>query len=271
MTPFWKAHHALNRLAQWGPVRGALARRYEQRFASNQRSNLFRGVFNSFEAAQATAPATRPVGYDNEASAALYVERSQRVYPTDYPVMLWLQTLLAQGCDGVFDLGGHIGVSFYAYKRYLRYPPTLRWCVHDVPAVMAQGQRVAAQRSDAAGLTFADHFGQASGMPVLLAAGSLQYLQDTLAERLAPLAAPPAHLLVNLLPLHETRGFHTLQSMGTAFCPYRVEHRPTFEADLAACGYELVDHWHNPEKRCEIPFQPAESLDHYHGYYFRRR
>lgn len=267
----YRAHAALDRLAMWGPVRRHLQARYEQRFAQNQRSNLFRGVYGSFQEALASAPPTRPHGYDNEASAALYDERMRRLYATDYPVLYWLQRLFAQGVDRVFDLGGHVGVSYYAYQPFLQPPPGLRWRVHDVPAVMARGHRLAEQHDAARRLEFAERVEALDGEPLLMALGSLQYLPQTLADLLAGLKAPPPHLLLNLLPLHDSQAFFTLQSVGTAFCPYRIGARPAFVQSLQALGYECVDEWENPEKRCEIPFHPGHSLDHYHGFYFRRR
>lgn len=101
--------------------------------------------------------------------------------------------------------------------------------------------------------------------------GSLQYLPDTLAARLAALASRPRHLLLNLTPLHETRSFFTLQSIGTAYCPYRICAAGPFIESLANLGYDLVDQWENPEKRCEIAFHPEHSLDRYHGFHFRQR
>ena len=36
-------------------------------------------------------------------------------------------------------------------------------------------------------------------------------------------------------------------------------------------GYERVDQWDNPDKRCTIPFHPGHSLEGYHGFHFRLR
>lgn len=270
MTSWEGAHRLVDRLSQWPPIERALRRRYESDFAANLDRNLFRGVFASFEEAENSAPAGRPLGYDNPGSAAMYVERTRRVYPTDYPVLFWLQQLLAMGCKRLFDLGGHIGVSYYAYRRYLEYPAGLRWCVHDVPAVMAQGRRLAADKDPDQRLAFADRFEDSDGFDLLVAQGSIQYLPDTLAGRLARLASPPRHILLNLTPLHERHSFFTLQSIGTAFCPYRITAVGEFLSGYRSLGYEIVDTWDNPDKQCTIPFHPDRSLDRYHGFLFRR-
>jgi putative methyltransferase (TIGR04325 family) len=253
------------------PLLGAILRgRYEREFAESRDANLFRGVYGSYEEALATAPASLPKGYDNPASAGMYLDRTRKTYPTDYPVLFWLQKLVREGRRRIFDLGGHIGVSYYAYRRYLDYPADLTWRVHDVPAVMEQGRRHAAEKDAQRQLSFADDFADARHAEILLAMGSLQYLQDTLAERLAKLAARPPHVIVNLMPLHERASYWTLQSVGTAFCPYRITAAGEFLASFEKLGYALVDTWENPDKKCPIPFHPGHSLDRYHGFYFRR-
>jgi putative methyltransferase (TIGR04325 family) len=264
------AHRAVERMAGWPGVEGALKRRYDRMFEANREANLFRGVFATFDEAQASAPATLPLGYDNPASAAMYLDRTRRTYPTDYPVLFWLQRLLSEGCTTIFDLGGHIGVSYYAYRRYLAYPASLRWRVHDVPAVMEQGRKFALEKDKERHLGFCDRFEEADGMQVLAAQGSLQYLPETLAERLSRLASPPRHVLLNLTPLHERESFFTLQSVGTAFCPYRITATGEFLKSFESLGYALADSWENPDKKCEIPFHPGHSLDRYYGFYFRR-
>ena len=264
------AERAVQRLSRWPLLSSWLRGSYERRFAGNRDANLFRGVYASFDEAQSSAPTGLPLGYDNPASAGMYLDRTRRTYPTDYPVMFWLQKLFAGGAKRVFDLGGHIGVSYYAYRRYLDYPAGLEWRVHDVPAVMAQGRKHAAEKDREGRLGFADRFEEADGFDVLTAQGSLQYLPDTLAERLARLAAAPRHLILNLTPLHERESYFTLQSVGTAFCPYRIAAQGEFLKSFDALGYALVDSWENPDKKCEIPFHPERSLDRYHGVYFRR-
>lgn len=264
------AHRAVERIAGWPLVDTYLRRQYDRRFEANRDANLFRGVFDTFDAAAKSAPPTLPLGYDHPGPAAMYLDRARKTYPTDYPMLFWLQKLLARGCTRFFDLGGHIGVSYYAYRRYLDYPAAMQWRVHDVPAVMEQGKRVASERDREKQLGFAERFEEADGMEVLMAQGSVQYLPETLAERLARLEAPPGHVLLNLTPLHERHSYFTLQGIGTAYCPYRVTAVGEFLAAYDALGYKVVDTWENPDKSCPIPFHADRSLDRYHGFYFRR-
>jgi putative methyltransferase (TIGR04325 family) len=262
-------HNVIDAAASMPGIREALKGSYERAFTANRDANLFRGVFDTFDAARKSAPATLPLGYDNADAASMYVDRTRKIYPTDYPVIFWLQKLFAEGLSAVFDVGGHIGVSYYSYRRYIAYPNGLSWIVHDVPAVMEAGRKFAEGRDQDRRLSFSESFDGADGKDILFALGSLQYLEETLAERLARLKNMPRHLILNLTPLHHKHSYFTLQSIGTAFCPYRVTSVGEFLKGLDALGYKLVDQWENPDKKCEIPFHPEYSLDHYHGFYFR--
>lgn len=270
MVVLESAHRVVDRFARWPIVNGLLRRKYDRVFAANRDANLFRGVFATYDEARRSAPATLPLGYDNPASASMYIDRTRKTYPTDYPVMFWLNKLLQEGCTRIFDLGGHIGVSYYAYRRYLGYPLAMRWAVHDVPAVVARGRELAAEKDRDGYLMFCDRFQDADGMDILMAQGSLQYLPETLPARLMALRRPPRHLLLNLVPLHDRQSFFTLQSVGTAFCPYRITAVVEFLKSIEELGYTLVDSWENPDKKCRIPFFPDHSLDQYHGFLFTR-
>src|SRR5262245_43873588 len=109
----------LDSVANLGPVREARRRRFEKEFAGHVEGgyggNLYRGVFKTFEEAQKSSPPSKPIGYDNQAAADLYLERTRRVYPADYPVMFWLDKLFQSGARSVFEFGGHIGIAYYGY------------------------------------------------------------------------------------------------------------------------------------------------------------
>ncbi len=110
-----------------------------------------------------------------------------------------------------------------------------------------------------------------AGADVLYASGSLQYLERPLHEILAPIPLRPPHVLVNAMPMRSGPAYYTVQSIGTAFCPYRIEDRDGLVRGMAALGYEKVDEWDVPEKMCAIPFHPASSVRGYQGMYFRAR
>lgn len=246
-------------------------RRFQRPFGDD---NNYYGVYPTFADAQAAARAlaTRhlPPTYDTEAAGRMYRDQLARIRVSDYPPVYWLSRLLAAGCRRVFDLGGNIGVSYYGFGHYLDYPADLRWQVHDVPAVMAAGRKWAAQHDPQQRIAFADSPDHADGADVLLSTGALQYLDYTLPQLLQRLPQPPPHVLVNLTPVHPSRGYFTLQNLTFAICPYRVMARPELVAGMESLGYRIVDEWNSRERGLKVPFEPSCTIDNYSGFHFRR-
>ncbi|HSI58146.1 MAG TPA: methyltransferase, TIGR04325 family [Ideonella sp.] len=240
---------------------------FDRHFAHNTRDNLFRGVFATAEAALASAPPSRPQGYDNQASSALYLKRLA-IDDHDYPAMFWLQRSLDEGLLRIADLGGSVGIKYFAFEKVFAFPPGLQWRVIDVPAVAARGREFAASLGAGPALQFSDSLAELDGMQVLYASGVLQYLPVTLAELLGGLRERPRRLIVNTTPIHAERTFFTLNSIGTAYCAYRVEARQAFVAEVERCGYRLRGEWRNLGKQMSLPFDRASSLRSYAGFCF---
>ena len=200
----------------------------------------------------------------------MYDERHTTVFSYDYPVLFWLTSILAPDVR-IFDFGGHVGVQFYGYQKYLTFPRGLRWRVCDVPAVVEQGRTLATSRGESERLTFTTSVSDADGFDVLIAAGSLQFVESpSFAQSLGQLRAPPPHLLLNKLPLGDGPAFVTLQNAGTAFVPQHVFERSAFIAGFTKLGYQLVNQWEDRVHSCQIPFHPDRSVPHYSGLYLRR-
>jgi putative methyltransferase (TIGR04325 family) len=247
-------------------------RRFDAAFATGQYAGECRGVYPDRQSCEAAMPETSmPSGYDNEDMAKAYRSRLERVYPGDYPLLLWLGKAFAEGATRIHDLGGHVGIGYYAYRRYLDYPEALSWEVHDVPAVMAAGRALARERDTWKQLSFVEDAGTAADADVLFTSGCIQYLDETLGERVAGLRKRPRWVMVNLLPLHSKEAYWTLQSTGAALCPYRIQRTADFLREFDKLGYEMLDMWENAEKRCVIAFDEAHSLDRYYGMAFRLR
>ncbi len=264
-----RVHHAVDRLARAPGLKTLGRNRYKARFLDNADQNLFYGVYPTFGAAAASAPAARHVGYDNEESAN--IAYASAITPWDYAPMFWLAQSFAQGMRSVFDLGGHVGVKYYAYRRPIGYPEALRWTVCDVPAVVERGRALARTRAPEGCLHFTDRYEDASGHDVLFASGSLQYLPLTLAELIRKLATKPRRLIINTTPIHPSRSFFTLNSIGTAFCAYRVQARDDFVKAVIDLGYERVDEWQNLGKGLQLPYEDGYDVPHYSGFCFNRR
>jgi putative methyltransferase (TIGR04325 family) len=265
-TPIWQG---IPSRIPW--IRAWQKARYAKRFFAHTAltHHIYHGVYSSFDEAQASIPTGRASGYDNSDSAALYRERTRRIFINDYPMIYWLGRMFNEGARKVFDIGGHIGIAYYAYQRHINYPGGLHWTVQDVPAVNAAGEQWAREHDTQRRLSFAPDICQASESDVLFAAGSLQYLNYTLAEALESLKRRPRYLLLNSVPVHPRTSYFTVQNMGVTCCPYRVTSERNFLDALTALGYVLQDRWENPQRHCTVPFHPELSLDRYFGFAFR--
>lgn len=263
-----KLHINIDRCARLPGVRRLVERSYRRAFVANREQNLFHEVFDSFEAAAAAATAYGTVGYDNVASADLYLDM-MRVVDYDYPGMFWLARSFQEGFRTVFDVGGSIGIKYYAFAKPLPVPNDVRWTVEDVPAVAQRGRELAIERGVSENLKFTDEFAQGDGSELLFASGSLQYLPHTLAEYLAEWKQRPRRIVINTTPIH-VKEFFTVNSIGTAFCPYRVQNQGNLVRSLGQLGYKLIDQWSNQGKELRLPLHPDLSLDHYRGFCFDR-
>ena len=258
-------HRRLDALAQRVPLRGLVQRQARQAFVANRNRNLFFGLHASWDEAASAARGFGVAGYDNDASAAIYDHRT-RMDPHDYPSLYWLTRSLQEGLKGVFDVGGAVGIKYLAFREPLQQFGDLVWRVQDVPAMVSHGRELAAQRGDGARLQFTDRFEDGEGLDVLFASGVLQYLPHTLGELLAGYRRLPRRIVINTAAVHAEHEFFTVNSLGTAFCPYRVQTQAQLIRPLTGLGYRLRDSWINPDKPLTLPQRPDHSLRHYSGY-----
>jgi len=248
------------------PVRALRERRYERSFRDHL--GLFRGLFTDFAEARRSAPRTKPLGMDSPEYTDHHADRADYVHAYDYPFLFWLGNLLSCA-RRIFDFGGNVGVHYYAYSKYLEFSEDLEWQVCELPNLVADGTRMATERG-ARNLTFTSRFEVADGSDILIAAGSIQYVEESLANQLARLVDKPEHLLLNKLPLYDGEPFVTLQNGGPVFVPQHVFNRTQFIASLAELGYAEVDEWEVPGFSCAIPFDPDHLVRTYSGLYLRR-
>lgn len=258
-------HRHVDALHRW-PVVGSLVKRQARdAFARNRDQNLFYGVYTTWEQAEAAAKSYGRVGYDNADSAALYDYRV-RMDAHDYPSLYWVARSLSEGMSSVLDVGGAIGIKYRAFADALQPWPSLLWRVFDVPAMVERGRALALEKGDGARLQFTDRFEEGDGTDLMFASGVLQYLPQTLPEMLAGYRRLPRRIVVNTAAIHLAQEYFTVNSLGTAFCPYRVQTQASLVRGLSALGYRLRESWINPDKPLVIPFQPELSLRHYTGF-----
>ncbi len=252
----------------WPIVRPVLELVYERRFAGNGYGS-FRGVYSSFEEAGRSAPRNKPLGFASQDYAQEFADRRSRIYSFDYPVLFWLAPFLRSPIT-LFDYGGHCGTHFYAYEQYVNYCPELKWVVCDLPEITRCGAQIAAEQNKKQ-LTFTNRFEDSDDAEVLLAAGSLQYIETPpFSVALARLKFPPRHIVINKLSLDEGRPVITLQNGGVAYHPMHIFNRQEFINSVCAVGYELIDSWAVPSHSGRIPFHPEASFQAHSGLYFRR-
>jgi putative methyltransferase (TIGR04325 family) len=241
---------------------------YRREFARNTGDQLFLGHYASFDEAIAAAPTTRPVGYDNAGSVGRY---AAKVTPRDYPALFWLGRVIDSGARHVFDLGGHTGIKYLAFRRLLHVPDALRWTVCEVPALVAEGRRLAEAEGAEAHLHFTTERADLAAADVLFASGSVQFIEESPGAMLSRLGLRPRWVVLNTSAVHPTLSYITLNSIGSAYCPYRVQSRDSLVAELEALGYHLRDEWQNAGKGLHVPFHPELDVPHYRGFCFELR
>jgi putative methyltransferase (TIGR04325 family) len=249
-------------------LRQALNFAYQRHFkAAAGQIRLFCGIYPDFASATRAIPRIRLQGYDNEQSAQRLAHERWRICAFDYPILFWLSKLLPQ-CRLLFDWGGNVGISYFGYRGYLSYPAALKWLVCDVPAVTALGKIIAREEA-VADLRFTTSLDRIGDADVLLAAGSLQFIENPF-QVLRAAASLPRHALINKLPAYDLSSAVTLHNMGSAFCPYHLFNRSEFVTRFEELGYRLIDEWKSPDLSCEIPFFPRHSIAAYTGFYFTK-
>jgi putative methyltransferase (TIGR04325 family) len=248
------------------PIKVIRKIKYDLDFKNIRGMNLFRGVFETFEEAEKALPDDFNQGYDNKESASMYKNYCNTINPSDYPNLLWLSKILKDG-SSVFDLGGHIGVKYYSYQKYINFPENFSWTVYDVPAVVKEGKKWA-KENHTTNLSFSNDVMGFDGVETLLLSGSLQYMDFDIAKKLKPVTSKPENIIISI-PLTHLDTFYSINNIGTSYCVYVLRNEKKFIKDIEDAGYELIDKWRNEGKKCTIPFFPEHSIDSYTGLYFR--
>jgi putative methyltransferase (TIGR04325 family) len=188
--------------------------------------------------------------------------------PGDYPNLFWLKKLLAKGHSSLFDFGGHIGVKYYTYGPHLDLPQDFSWTTYDLPKVIDEGIKYAQQQTNNSHLSFTKEPLDASKSDIFCAFGSLQYIDIDISEFLNSLEKKPKALLITI-PATDQKTYYTVNSIGTAFCPYIIRNEKHFVESIQSVGYSLCQTWDIAEKKLEIPYHDSiYSLDHYRGFLF---
>lgn len=269
MNPFRLMHRGVDALQGVPVVRQLIEARFHREFLHDPYARLFEGVYSTFDEAQQAIPADVNASYDNRETIERYVRR-QDLEEYDYQPLFWIGESFREGLRTVADVGGSVGIKYYAFAKFISIPDDATWCVIDVPAAVMLGRDIARNHDPPTHLVFTDAITDADGADVLLCLGSLQFLPQTLGEILQSLTKKPHRIVVNTTPIHETRSFFTLHSMGTGICPYRIVARNAFIDAVCAAGYRLRHQWRNLNKDMRLPFRAEYDVAHFSGFCFDR-
>ena len=72
-------------------------------------------------------------------------------------------------------------------------------------------------------------------------------------------------VVLNTTAVHPERTIYTLNSIGFAVCPYRIQHDEELWAELRNAGYKRRDAWRNEGKPIEVPFVEGGDKPYYAG------
>jgi putative methyltransferase (TIGR04325 family) len=237
-----------------------------------RRTTAVRGVFSSREEAEQSMPAAKPKGYDQpqimdaEDVSQLTAKRELGAFNEhDYPVLHWLCRTFSPD-KRVFNLGGNIGVEYFAFERFMPMIGVADWSICEIPSIAERGRDIA-EKLGKANLTFTSEIKEGDGADIFLTIGTLQYLAEDMKTILASYTRLPRHILINTVPARDGPSYWTTQNIGYAFVPYRVFSVDEMKADLESLGYQLIDRWKFP-RAFKVPYHRDHDVSHYHGFYF---
>lgn len=234
-------------------------------FYDPRKANRYRGVYATYEAAEAALPKGKLHGFQDPSVPEYFEKKLLGFNSSDYPVLFWLRRMLRPG-GAVFDFGGGLGQCFYSYRELMALPPDTIWIVCDVDSLLERGRKLALERK-VENLFFTADREKANGASFFLTNGTVQYIPENLWEILGKLEKLPAHLVINRVPIYDGKPYYTIQSTAHSFLPYRVFNMQEYSEKLEKLGYELVGQWSLP-RSLHVQFHPGLFVPNYRGLYF---
>jgi len=222
---------------------------------NHRRGSRCWGTYENFAVAQTEA---RRLFGKADYDEPLIVNNSLQVFMAtnlfDWPVIFNLDRAIRdRGAMSIVDVGGHIGVKYYAFRPFLKFPPKFRWSVVDVPAMTSAGHARRQELGAGDELHFHEHAAEVGSADILFCSGSLQYIPAEL-NALASSFGKPQTILLNKIPVTSGKACVTLDNLGHARVPYRIYARDELEAQMRDMGYRELARWNIPEMDFSIPF-----------------
>ena len=229
---------------------------------------IFQTIAEARESVRRHRPET--LGHLDEKLIAANYSFYSNIQMSDYPVLLWLFTILRSEKIDLFDFGGGVGQTFVSFSRYLPEDGLVGWTVHDLPSVVSLADEIFSTKGFPQRLKFTSGMASASSCNVVLAAGSFHFWEKPIADFFKAMGTKPAHFIINRSPMQaHGRSFFTVQEGVDWAVPCQVRSLDEVEAEMQAEGYTLVESWIDPEKSLILPFFPDYSCP-YRGLYFYR-
>src|ERR1043165_2904664 len=165
----------MRRLLQPGPSIPVLRLLQRSRVGMRLLNSLAhpRRMFSTFEEAWNFSKRIRKQAHDDTAAIAYNFSVSIKTRLSDYPVLFWLSEI-AQEPLSLFDFGGGIGQLYYQYMSLLNSVKVKEWLVNDLPAVIAEGEKLSAEKK-ASKLKFTERLSDCRSCNVFLASGALHF------------------------------------------------------------------------------------------------
>jgi putative methyltransferase (TIGR04325 family) len=226
----------------------------------------YRRPFATLDEARQSIAQAPADGHSTTWNITLHAGMPAKPRPSDYAAFYYLAGH-AKKCRRIFDLGGNVGNLFYYYPSFLTFAPDLDWTVQDLPDVIAEGRRIAAQRS-ATALHFTERFSDAEGADLLIVSGSMHYLAVPLSEMISTLKRKPGYVLINRTPLTDSESFATIQDAVDFRVACMVSNRSDILRGFADLGYDLVGDWEAAELSVPLPLHPERTVHAHSGLCF---
>lgn len=231
------------------------------------RGNWYRGVYSTYSDASDAIDSRFTHGYDTPDVHPEKDKDLETLRPYDLPLLAPLQTALENSVR-VIDLGGGVGIHYYAFRKALNFPKGLTWTVCDVPAAIELGQELAACKDENhKNLSFTTDLQTAKHADILITNGALQYIEPSLVTLIHQLLTRPKHIFINYVPCSPGETFFTVQNLGVTRCVYKIQNRRELIYTLEQLGYQLQESWQD-SRTCRIPFHSGRFADGYYGFYF---
>ncbi|GAC1660884.1 MAG: hypothetical protein NVS9B4_12410 [Candidatus Acidiferrum sp.] len=229
-----------------------------------------RGVFETYEQAEAVARATGVPSHENPGNVAAHMETAKNLLISDYPVLHWMNQLKCNELR-VADYGGSGGNLYYAYRPLL-HAERVHWTVLELPKIMEEGVAIAAQRA-AHELHFLPSSGLFPSCDFVLVSGAFHYWKGSAGEFVARFPQPPEHIIINRSPIvhGDVPHHYTVQHSEYSSLACIIKNKNEITADFHGEGYELIDQWACPEYPAKKILFPRFTVNQCTGLYFRKR